>query len=84
MKILAEAGFREFEATRLDTVMVMGQTPEEAANEALALGPLARAAATLDEDTRAKIRDAVAAKMPPFETDLGITPPAACWLVSAR
>lgn len=83
-RILSDAGYRDVEIGKRDTVMIMGASPEEAATESLAIGPLARAAAGLDEDTRTKIRDAVAAKMQPFRTDLGITPPAACWLVAAR
>ena len=63
--------------------MVMGADAEEAAKEALVIGPLARAAAELDEDARAKVRERVAQAMQAYRTDLGITPPAACWLVGA-
>jgi SAM-dependent methyltransferase len=82
--ILARAGFHDIKIEKLDCAMNMGDTPVEAANEALNIGPLARAAAELDDATRAKILDVVATAMQKFATPRGITPPAACWLVSAK
>jgi hypothetical protein len=64
--------------------MNMGAAPEDAANEALNIGPLARAAAELDEPVRGKIREAVAKAMGKYASPRGITPPIACWLVSAK
>lgn len=81
--ILAKAGFRDIKIDPLDTVMNMGADPEEAAVEALSIGPLARAAGEADEGTRAKIREAVSGMMGKFASPAGITPPAACWLVGA-
>ncbi len=81
---LTRAGFRDVKLTKFDGAMNMGDTPAEAANEALNIGPLARAAAELDDATRAKIMDVVATAMQKFAAPRGITPPVACWLVSAK
>jgi SAM-dependent methyltransferase len=82
--ILSRAGFRDIALKKFDGAMNMGDTPAEAAVEALNIGPLARAAAELDDATRAKILDVVAAAMQKFASARGVTPPAACWLVSAK
>lgn len=82
--ILQEAGYRDIAIDRLDSVMVMGADAEEAAREALVIGPLARAAADLDEAAVERVRETVAKAMQAYKTDLGITPPAACWLVGAK
>jgi SAM-dependent methyltransferase len=82
--ILSRAGFRDIALAKFDGAMNMGDTPAEAANEALNIGPLARAAAELDDSTRAKILDVVATAMQKFAGPRGITPPVACWLVSAK
>ncbi|MGD0144036.1 MAG: class I SAM-dependent methyltransferase [Rhizomicrobium sp.] len=82
--ILARAGFRDIKLEKFDGRMNMGDTAAEAANEALNIGPLARAAAELDEATRAKILDVVATAMQKFAGPRGIAPAAACWLVSAK
>jgi len=81
--IFARAGFREVALERLDTTMSMGADVEEAAVTALEIGPLARAAAELDEPAREKIRARVKTALAPYATPAGITPPAACWLVRA-
>jgi len=82
--ILSRAGFHDVALTKFDGAMNMGDTPAEAANEALNIGPLARAAAELDDAARAKILDVVATAMQKFATPRGIAPAAACWLVSAK
>ncbi len=84
MKIFAKAGFREFSGDKLDTVMNMGASIDEAVAASLSIGPLARAAAELDEATRNKIRARVKSALEKYATPAGITPPAACWLVRAR
>jgi SAM-dependent methyltransferase len=84
MGILGSAGFREVRIENLDTVMKMGATVDEAAANAIEIGPLSRAAADLDEATRAKIRERVKASLTEFQTPQGIMPPAACWLVAAK
>jgi hypothetical protein len=63
--------------------MNMGATVDEAVEQALRVGPLARAAADVDDATRGKVRGAVREVFGKFATPAGITPPAACWLVGA-
>jgi ubiquinone/menaquinone biosynthesis C-methylase UbiE len=81
--ILEKAGYRNIRIEKLDTTMFMGATAEEAAAQALNIGPLARAATGLDDATREKIRAAVTEAYARFLTPAGVTPPAACWLVGA-
>jgi SAM-dependent methyltransferase len=82
--ILESAGFKNVAIDKLDTVMHMAHTAADAARFSLTIGPLSRAAAELDDATRAKIVEKVTAALKPYETAAGVTPPAACWLVSAR
>ena len=82
--ILTGAGYRDIRIEKLDTVMDMGGTADEAAEQALRVGPLSRAAADLDEKTRADIRKAVRDALAPFVAPDGVKPPAACWLAGAN
>lgn len=81
--ILEGAGFKNVRIEKLDTIMHMANTAQEAAQFSLGIGPLARAAAEADDATKAKIVERVAAAVKKFETPSGVTPPAACWLVGA-
>lgn len=83
-KILEQAGFREIVIRPLDTTVNLGATLEDALTEALTIGPLARAAADLDESTRENIRKRLAPVLKRYRTPYGIVAPAAVWLVSAR
>ncbi len=82
--LLASAQYSRIEIAPFDGTMNMGATLEEAATEVLNIGPLARAAADLDKETRAKIRQAVEGAYAPYASPAGVTPPAACWFVRAR
>ncbi|HJW41466.1 MAG TPA: methyltransferase domain-containing protein, partial [Rhizomicrobium sp.] len=82
--ILESAGFRNVATDKLDTVMHMAPTATEAAKFSLTIGPLSRAAAEVDEATRAKIVEKVTVALNPYETAAGVAPPAACWLVTAQ
>jgi ubiquinone/menaquinone biosynthesis C-methylase UbiE len=82
--ILAEAGYRNIHIEKLDTVMEMGATAQDAAEQALRVGPLSRAATGLDEETRTRIRDVVQRALAPFAGPAGVAPAAACWLVGAQ
>jgi len=82
--ILHRAGYSEVTIEPFDGAMNMGATLADAAAEVLNIGPLARAAAELDEATRAKIRTAVEGAYAKYVSPAGVTPPAACWLVRAR
>ncbi|HVU20945.1 MAG TPA: class I SAM-dependent methyltransferase [Rhizomicrobium sp.] len=81
--IFARAGYRELLIEPLDTVMNLGATLDDAAEQVLNIGPLARAATGLDDSMRDKIRTAVKSALAPHQTGAGVTPPAACWLVRA-
>jgi len=81
--ILEKAGFRNVECKKLDTTANMGATVEQAADDALNIGPLSRAANELPGATREKIRDVVRDALIKYKAPAGVTPGAACWLVSA-
>jgi SAM-dependent methyltransferase len=83
-RILEGAGFTGIEIERFDGSVNMGATAGDAAAQALAIGPLARAATGIDEKTRETIRAAVEAAYLPYASKVGVTPPAACWMVRAR
>jgi SAM-dependent methyltransferase len=83
--ILRESGFRDARIQRFDGVMDMGRDVDQAAGLTLRIGPLARAAAELDNATKARIAEAVKVALGRFiRTDGSIAPPVACWLVGAR
>jgi len=82
--ILARAGYRDVIVKPHDTTVNLGATINDAVAEALTIGPLARVAAGLDEETRDKIRARIAPLFSQYETPYGIAMPAAVWLVNAR
>lgn len=65
------------------SVMGIGSTLEESVTMALTLGPLARAAADVDEPTRERILDRLRELYAPYLTPEGVRLPAAIWLVRA-
>jgi SAM-dependent methyltransferase len=81
--VLEGAGFKEVKIEKLDSVMHMAPTASEAAQFALGIGPLARAAAELDDATKARIVARVGEGLKKYETPNGVAPAAACWLVGA-
>jgi SAM-dependent methyltransferase len=83
-RILESAGFTNVDIDPFDGHVNMGATVQEAAAQALNVGPLARAAAGLDEATRAKIRRVVEGVYARHLTPSGVLPRAACWLVGVR
>ncbi|MGQ0742014.1 MAG: class I SAM-dependent methyltransferase [Alphaproteobacteria bacterium] len=82
--ILSRSGYKDVHIEKLDAKMYLGSTVEAAAEEAMNIGPLARAARELPEETQRKIRAVVEKVYRPFESKDGIAPPAACWLVRAN
>jgi SAM-dependent methyltransferase len=83
--ILRQSGFREPHIRKFDGVMDMGRDLDQAAVFTLRLSPLARAAAELDDATKARIAEAVKEAYSRFtRADGSIAPPVACWLVGAR
>jgi len=81
--ILESAGFKAVRIEKLDSVMNMAPNAREAAQFALGIGPLARAAAELDDITKTKIVARVSEALKKYETPSGVALPAACWLVGA-
>jgi SAM-dependent methyltransferase len=81
--ILSKAGFANIRIEKLDTTSNLGVDLDEAADAALNVGPLSRAAKELDDATRAQIREAVKSAFAAHKTPAGVTPAAACWLVGA-
>ena len=84
VSILERGGFRNIAVKAHDTTVNLGATVEDAVTEALTIGPLARAAAELDETRRDDIRKRVAPVMAQHQSSYGIVAPAAIWLVMAR
>ena len=82
--ILTAAGFADVRVTAHDDVMLLGSTPEAAAAHVLQIGPLARAAADVSPETRARIADLVVPVLARHAGPRGIAAPAAVWLVEAR
>jgi SAM-dependent methyltransferase len=85
---LADRGWLEqvlpgAELTAADSTMYMGATVEEASAAGMSIGPLARAAADLDESTKDRIRERLATMYARFATPTGVQMPAAVWLVRA-
>ncbi|HEY2444926.1 MAG TPA: class I SAM-dependent methyltransferase [Rhizomicrobium sp.] len=83
-RILKSAGFAKLEIEAFDGSVNMGASVEDAAAEALNVGPLARAATGLDEAVRDRIRRAVENVYKRHLTPAGVVAPAACWFVRAK
>ncbi|HEX3674954.1 MAG TPA: class I SAM-dependent methyltransferase [Rhizomicrobium sp.] len=81
--ILSAAGFANIRIKKLDVPMLMGADADQAATHALNVGPLARAATGLDDETRAKIHARAKTALAQFAGPQGVAVPAACWLVGA-
>jgi len=83
--ILEQGGFKDARIEKFDGVMDMGRDLDLTAAQMLRIGPVARAAAELDEAAKAKITAAVKEALGRFiRADGSIAPPVACWLVEAR
>jgi ubiquinone/menaquinone biosynthesis C-methylase UbiE len=82
-RILEQAGFHDVRVEKLDSVMRMGSSLDAAAENALSLGPVARASSGADEKTLTVVRERIRAALAQYETPDGIAAPAACWLASA-
>ncbi|MFL6691306.1 MAG: class I SAM-dependent methyltransferase [Alphaproteobacteria bacterium] len=84
LSALEQGGFQHIRIKPHDTTVNLGASLDDGLTEALTLGPLARAAADLDEATRDKIRARIVPVIAKYKTSYGIVAPAAIWLVSAR
>jgi SAM-dependent methyltransferase len=83
-EILERAGWKDVVIEGRDSTMHIGDTLVDAVEEAMTVGPLARASDGLDETTRGNIKVRVAEALQRFETKDGVAPPAAVWLVGAK
>jgi SAM-dependent methyltransferase len=84
-RILAEANFLDIEIDKLDGLMRMGATPEQAGTQATSLGPTARSLALFDENVRSRVLAAVTDAFRSYPLiDGQITCRIACWLVKAK
>ena len=82
-EILADAGYSNIAIESITPDLRVGGDVEEAMYFQSRIGPLARAVAELDEDTRAQANDAVRAALDEYVTSEGVVLRSAAWLVSA-
>ncbi|MGV8998147.1 MAG: class I SAM-dependent methyltransferase [Parvibaculaceae bacterium] len=82
-KILSDAGFSNISLTPYDTPLILGSTIEDALDQTLQIGPLARLLTEHDEATKARVADAVATELAKFLTPQGVTLAGATWIVQA-
>ncbi|NWH07622.1 MAG: methyltransferase domain-containing protein [Alphaproteobacteria bacterium] len=82
--IITHAGYREVEIEPLRSSAYIGDDAKAAAAEMLQIGPLSRAVAGLDEETKVSILTAVEGRLRAHEGKDGIALGAACWLVRAK
>lgn len=86
-KQLEIAGFEEVEFERNDGPVTVGESPEDAVNFQLALGPageIFREAGDEAERQRGRIEGALREAFAPYETDEGIVMPSSSWTITAR
>ena len=81
--LLLQAGFHAPVLEKFDTRIFAGETPEEAAASAIDAGPLMRTLADVNEETRAKVREAVTERLSKEMGPGGIYLTAGAWLVRA-
>jgi SAM-dependent methyltransferase len=81
--VLLQAGFHAPDLRKFDCRIHLGDTPEEAASSSIDTGPLMRTLADVSAETRAKVREAVAARLSQELGPGGISLTAGTWLVSA-
>jgi SAM-dependent methyltransferase len=84
--ILEGAGYLDVSVARHDSELVLagGGGIERATDMALQIGPLGRALASLDDDTRSRARGVVREALARHDGPRGVVLPAATWLVTAR
>ena len=81
--ILEQAGWRDIRIERATPPSLLGATPEEAAEQVMNMGPLARLLREADAATKTNVQTRITPIFNQFRTAEGIAPPAACWLVEA-
>jgi SAM-dependent methyltransferase len=83
-RILTEAGWHDVRIERATPPSLLGATAEEAAEQVMNMGPLARLLRGADQDLRAQVHARIIPVLAKWATPGGVEPPAACWLVEAR
>ncbi len=86
-KQLEIAGYNGIEFVRVDAPLMVGNSPDDAADFQLSLGPAGevfREAGEEAEEKRAEITAALTSELSKFETDEGIILPSSSWVISAR
>lgn len=86
-KQLEIAGFEDVEFERNDGPVTVGESPEDAVNFQLALGPageIFREAGDEAERQRDRIEGALREAFAPYETNEGIVMPSSSWTITAR
>lgn len=82
-QILTAAGWRDVRIERCTPPSHLGDTLEEAVEQVMNMGPLARVVREAEDVAKDKIRAAIAPVLAPYQTAEGVIAPAACWLVEA-
>ncbi|GAA0539486.1 SAM-dependent methyltransferase [Rhizomicrobium palustre] len=83
-KILSDSGWRDIRIEKAMPTSLLGTTLEEALDQTLNLGPLARQTRELDPAAKARVREAITPVVKSFRSEEGYTPKVAIWLVEAR
>jgi SAM-dependent methyltransferase len=84
LRLLEDAGWHGVRIRRTTPPSLLGATPEEAADQVMAMGPLSRLLRNVDDATKARVHVRIVPLMEKWRTDNGIEPNATCWLVEAR
>jgi SAM-dependent methyltransferase len=82
-RILDEAGWTRIRIERAAPQSLLGVTPEEAAEQAMAMGPLVRLLRQADDATKARVYAGIVPVLEKWRSAEGISLPADCWLVEA-
>ena len=82
--MLERAGFASILIEDLRTTLHLGDDLEQAIAFQVDIGPVARALAELEGESRARALAAVREALAPHVTPTGVDLGAACWLVTAR
>lgn len=82
-RILAEAGWCNIHIEKAMPLSLVGTTLDEAIDQTMNLGPLARRTRDLPQSVKDQVREAIAPVLARYQTAEGIAPPVAVWLVGA-
>lgn len=83
-RILESSGWHDIGIEKATPRSLLGATLEEAIDQTLNLGPLARQVRELDEAAISAVRKRIAPVLAKYQTEEGIAPPSAVWLVRAK